>query len=172
MMPQCPGMCDDVVEVSLNWIIWECQWLPPILSLLGFTESHKTQKCREIQRPLLCQPQLHYCVWTWKISYTSIRPFQGLEYTPHSRCFPSCWGRGTVVCSEWAFKQRKKNLALYFASEITGFAINECSKPGKKEMLWPIEASDGITYIIESCVQKWHLAISCLSEKISEILDS
>lgn len=67
---------------------------------------------------------------------------------------------------------RKKILALYFASEITGFAINECSKAGKKKMLRPIETSDGIIYIIESCVQKWHLAISCLSEKISEILDS
>lgn len=132
MMPQYPGMCFAVVEVSLNWIIWECQWLSPILPLLCVTGSHKTKKCREIQQLLLCQPWLHYCVSTWKISYTSIRLVQGLENTLQPCCFPSCLGRGTAVCLEWAFRQRRKILALYFASEITGFAINDCSKAGKK----------------------------------------
>lgn len=173
MMPQCPGMCDDAVEVSLNWIIWECQWLSPILSLVV---SLTATRNRNVERfsDLSCASLGCIIVFGPEKSAThQLGLFKVWKTLSTPCCFPSYWGRATAVCLEGAFRQReKKHLALYLASEITGFAINECSKAGKKKMFWPIETSDRIIYIIENCVQKWHLAISCLSEKISEILDS
>lgn len=47
---------------------------------------------------------------------------------------PAQEGGQQFAWSELLGREKKPKLALYFSSEITGFAINECSKAGKKKM--------------------------------------
>lgn len=167
-------MCDVVVEISLNWIIWGCQWLSPILPLFCVPESRKKQKCREIQRPLLCQPGLHYCVSTWKISYTSIRPFQGSGNTPHPCCFPSCLGRGTAVCLQWAFRQRKKipNCLFIFLVKLQGLQSMNVQKLERKRCFDLLKLLMELHTLLRGVCRNGTWLFCVFLKKISEILDS